>query len=178
MYDEIPAVAVAERIRQRRTQLGLSFQALADMTETSKSTLQRYEKGDIRNIPLHKLGALARALSTTPDWLIGWTDEISELAISDMDFCAAMEAFNCRFNIYGSPRKIVVHSTPYSGTITEEEFLEFKFAISKAIQTHIEHFAGMAHYRESVRIQSESRKLHDMLDIIRNNNSDTPPENP
>ena len=40
------------RIKSRRESLDLSFQQLADLTGMSKSTLQRYETGGIKNMPL------------------------------------------------------------------------------------------------------------------------------
>ena len=45
-------MTAAERIAQRRRELGLSYQELADRTGLSKSTLQRYETGSIGSIPL------------------------------------------------------------------------------------------------------------------------------
>lgn len=65
---------IAERIRCRRQELGYSYQTLADLTGMSKSTLNRYENGDIANIPLSRLETLSKALQVNPDWLLGWTD--------------------------------------------------------------------------------------------------------
>ena len=62
---------IMERIKSRRKSLGLSFQQLADLTNMSKSTLQRYETGGIKNIPLDKLEILAKSLKTTPEWILG-----------------------------------------------------------------------------------------------------------
>ncbi|WP_291244798.1 helix-turn-helix transcriptional regulator [Fournierella sp.] len=64
--------AIRDRIRSRRLELGLSLQDLAERTGMSKSTLQRYETGSIKNLPLDKLEILAKALETTPKFLMGW----------------------------------------------------------------------------------------------------------
>ena len=69
---------IALRIRHRREELQLSFQQLADLTKMSKSTLQRYETGGIKNIPLDKLEVLAVGLKTTPEWILGWDKHIEE----------------------------------------------------------------------------------------------------
>ncbi len=69
---------IAQRIRYRREELQLSFQQLADFTKMSKSTLQRYETGGIKNIPLDKLEVLADGLKTTPEWILGWDKHIEE----------------------------------------------------------------------------------------------------
>ena len=68
---------IVKRIKKRRLELGYSFQDLADKTNMSKSTLQRYETGTIKNLPLDKLEVLASALQTTPSYLMGW-DEVKE----------------------------------------------------------------------------------------------------
>jgi len=81
------------RIRDRRLELGLSYQDLADKTGMSKSTLQRYETGFIKNIPLSKVEALAKALRVTPEYLMGW-EEKSESPVMDAETLQMMnEAF-------------------------------------------------------------------------------------
>lgn len=64
-----------ERIRARRKELGLTLEALAAATNTSKQTIQRYENGVIENIPDARLEAIAEALATTPAQLMGWAEE-------------------------------------------------------------------------------------------------------
>jgi len=63
---------IINRIKQRRIDLGLSYQGLADKTGMSKSTLQRYETGFIKNLSVKKLEILAEALNITPYELMGW----------------------------------------------------------------------------------------------------------
>lgn len=63
---------IVDRIRSKREQLGYSYQDLAELTGMTKSTLQRYETGDIKNIPLSRIKILASALQTTPEWIMGW----------------------------------------------------------------------------------------------------------
>lgn len=77
---------IAQRIKQRRTELCLSLQDVADMTNMSKSTLQRYESGSIRNIPLQKLGVLASALNASPDFILGLTDSPDTRIATQADF--------------------------------------------------------------------------------------------
>ena len=40
----------------------------------SKSTLQRYETGYIKNMPVDKLEEIADALNISPAYLMGWED--------------------------------------------------------------------------------------------------------
>ena len=65
---------IVERIKERRLALNYSYQDLADKTGLSKSTLQRYEAGAIKNIPLDKVKDLAKGLGVTPEWLMGWNE--------------------------------------------------------------------------------------------------------
>lgn len=66
---------VGERIKLRRHQLGLSQNDLAALMNTSQQQIWRYEKGE--NKPTTDvIAALATALETTADYLIGLSDEI------------------------------------------------------------------------------------------------------
>lgn len=65
---------ILNRIKERRLSLGLTYQDLADKTGMSKSTLQRYETGFIKNLGIDKLEMLAQALGTTPRYLMGWEE--------------------------------------------------------------------------------------------------------
>ncbi|MBR1533828.1 MAG: helix-turn-helix transcriptional regulator [Ruminococcus sp.] len=70
---------IGKRIKTRREKLGLSLQQLADLTGMSKSTLQRYETGGIKNIPLVMLEPLAIALSMTPEMILGEKKEVTTM---------------------------------------------------------------------------------------------------
>lgn len=61
-----------DRIKQRRIELGLSVDELAEKTGKSRATIYRYENGDIENMPTPVLEPLAKALETTPADLMGW----------------------------------------------------------------------------------------------------------
>lgn len=74
---------IIERLKSRRLALGYSFQDLADLTQMSKSTLQRYETGGIKNIPLSKVQVLAAALQTTPEWIMGWDTSDDQLGFKE-----------------------------------------------------------------------------------------------
>lgn len=63
---------IAKRLKSLRTEKQLSLQELADRTGLTKSTLQRYETGNIGNIPLSKIDILAKGLSVNPHTILGW----------------------------------------------------------------------------------------------------------
>ena len=61
-----------DRIKQRRLELGLTADDLAEKIGKSRATIYRYENGDIENMPTPVLEPLAKALDTTPADLMGW----------------------------------------------------------------------------------------------------------
>lgn len=65
---------IMQRMKDRREELNMSYQALAEKVGLSKSTLQRYETGYIKNMPVDKLEEIARALCVSPSYLMGWED--------------------------------------------------------------------------------------------------------
>jgi len=64
-------IEIAKRLKYYRAKSGYSLQDLAEKTGMSKSTLQRYETGFIKNIPLSKLKVLSEAIGCSPDELVG-----------------------------------------------------------------------------------------------------------
>ena len=69
---------VNDRIKQRRKQLGLSAEQVAEIMGVSPSTVYRYESNEIKNMRAEKLKPIADALKTTPEWLMGWSDTVSK----------------------------------------------------------------------------------------------------
>lgn len=64
---------IGDRIKQRRLELKLTVDELAEKIGKSRATIYRYENGDIENMPTTILEPLAKALDTTPADLMGWT---------------------------------------------------------------------------------------------------------
>lgn len=67
-------MAIKDILKNRRIELGLTLEQVAEKVGTSKQTIQRYETGVISNIPSDKIEALATALHTTPQYIMGWTE--------------------------------------------------------------------------------------------------------
>ncbi len=72
---------IIKRIKEIRIRQNLSYQDLAYKTGISKSTLQRYETGFIKNLPIDKLEILANALNTTPSYLMGWEKDSTDSSL-------------------------------------------------------------------------------------------------
>lgn len=71
---------VGERIKNRRKQLGLSAEQIAAELGVSPATVYRYESNEIMNMRIDKLEPIAKALHTSPAYLMGWSEETSTAA--------------------------------------------------------------------------------------------------
>lgn len=65
---------IGERIKQRREELGLSADQVAERIGKNRATVYRYESNDIKSFPIEVLSPLADVLKTTPAFLMGWND--------------------------------------------------------------------------------------------------------
>ena len=68
-------MTIGERIKQRRLQLGLTVDQVADRIGKNRATIYRYESNEIEKFPLEVLIPLSDVLCTTPGCLIGWEDQ-------------------------------------------------------------------------------------------------------
>ena len=68
-------MTIGERIKQRRMELGLSVDEVAEKLGKNRATVYRYESNEIENLPVGTLEPLAKILETTPAQLIGWDDD-------------------------------------------------------------------------------------------------------
>ena len=77
-------LTIGERIKQRRKELDISVEELAKRLGKNRATVYRYENGEIENLPTPILETIAKALSTTPAYLLGWEENLS----TETDFIA------------------------------------------------------------------------------------------
>lgn len=82
--------SINQRIRDRRTALGLTLLEVAERLGVKEATVQRYESGEIKNIKHETIAALANILKCSPAYIMGWeelkeTHEISEVEKALLD---------------------------------------------------------------------------------------------
>lgn len=68
------AIEIGKRIHDKRIELRLTQEELGLAVGMNKSTVQRYETGQVKKIKLPVLEAIAKYLGVTPDWLAGKSD--------------------------------------------------------------------------------------------------------
>ena len=66
---------IGQRIKQKRESIGLTVDQLALKLNINRATIYRYENNFIEKLPITVLEPLAKALNTSPSYLMGWQDE-------------------------------------------------------------------------------------------------------
>ncbi len=66
---------MAKRIKDLRKEKGLTLEQVAVIVGVGKSTVRKWETGMIANMKRDKIASLAKALGTTPEYLMGWDEK-------------------------------------------------------------------------------------------------------
>ena len=64
-----------DRIKHLREKVKKTQVELADLIGVSKQTLYKYENNIVTNIPSDKIEAIAKYTASTPEYIMGWTNE-------------------------------------------------------------------------------------------------------
>lgn len=73
---------LGNKVKSARNNLGISQEELANRVGyKTKGSIARIENGE-RDLPIDKLKLLAKALNTTPEYLVGWDIEKKEQSIT------------------------------------------------------------------------------------------------
>ena len=75
---EVPIGDMARKIQELRQDRGLTLEQVATVVGVGKSTVRKWETGMIANMKRDKIAALAKALGTTPAYLMGWEEADKE----------------------------------------------------------------------------------------------------
>lgn len=68
-----------DKIKRLREELGLTLEEVGNIVGVGKSTVRKWETGDIANMRRDKIAKLAVALHTTPAYLLGY-EEVEKTA--------------------------------------------------------------------------------------------------
>ena len=68
-------MTLGQKIYARRMELGLSLRELSNIIGVSKSTISRWETGNIEHLRVEHIEALANALYVSPLYLIGVSND-------------------------------------------------------------------------------------------------------
>lgn len=96
---------LGKKIRERRLELDMTLEEVGNIVGVSKSTVQKWETGDIENMRRDKIVLLAKALKVSPLFIMGMEEEKKQ-----------------------KPKTIAAH-LPEGVELTEEEQKELKHYI-------------------------------------------------
>lgn len=68
-------MTIGDRIKGLREDSKITQEQLAKYIKSTKQTIYKYENNIITNIPSDKIEKIAKALNSTPAYLMGWTAE-------------------------------------------------------------------------------------------------------
>lgn len=77
-------MTIADRIRNRRLELGLSVDDLAKRLNKNRATVYRYESNYIKTYSPDVIELLSKALDTTPAYFYGYDDKPPERIVPDV----------------------------------------------------------------------------------------------
>lgn len=125
-------MTVGERMKKLRKENGLTLEDLAQMLGKNKSTIHRYEKGEIENLPLASLEPIATALKTTPAYLMGWEDDeietSNEIKKESDDFYDDMES---KMSLYLPEEEVEIIKQYRASDETTREIIRKILSITK-----------------------------------------------
>lgn len=139
---------IGDRIRFRRNQLDKTLEEVGKIVGVTRATIQRYENGNIQNIPSDKIELLAKALKTTPAYLMGWEDEDSiEQNAQEQKI---IESFN-KLNTEGKEKAI-----SYTQDLVDSGKYSIDQNLSRATQAEIDQ--EVEAYRKELELQARTAK--------------------
>ena len=128
-------MTTGERLKRLRKAKGLSADELGAMIGKDRSTIYRYERGDIETATVDVLPRLARALQTTPQHIMGWDRrpafywiapdhlmKLSELAEGWLSWTLGHPWTEEEFELFAAQAKFIQQ---IKGTDKYEEMLQF-----------------------------------------------------
>lgn len=90
---------MAKKIKDLRISQNLTLEQVANEVGVGKSTVRKWETGMIANMRRDKIASLAKALHTTPAYLMGWIDESPREIMPDNLFRIETKKFPLLGNI-------------------------------------------------------------------------------
>lgn len=67
---------IGKKIKSLRESQNMTLEHVGNIVGVGKSTVRKWETGQIANMRRDKIAKLAKALNTTPAYLMGWEDDI------------------------------------------------------------------------------------------------------
>jgi transcriptional regulator with XRE-family HTH domain len=128
-------MSIGTKIKYRRTELDLTLEQLGNMVGVGKSTVRKWETGDIANMKRDKIALLAKALNVSPTFLM----DLDEDNITQSDSFADNKAkFKDSLNSLSDEEilNLAAHRVGYQGKLSKDELEDINLAIRVALARH------------------------------------------
>ena len=91
--NKVKILTIGKQIRKRRKELKMSVDELARKIGKDRSTVYRYENGDIGNMPLELVAPMVEALKMTPQELLSFFVTKSEWLAEQVECFATTDGY-------------------------------------------------------------------------------------
>lgn len=153
---------VGQRLKECRMKKGLTVDELAEKLKKNRATVYRYENGDIENLPITILEPIAKALDTSPAFLMGWKENGDTLSQS-MDSRDIMET---KKPFYPTEHELEV-LTAYRNQPPMQPAVDRILGISHKNQVHLEGKVAARGFKETAvkdKLNSTAHGIKKQLD--------------
>ncbi|EVU21845.1 LexA family protein [Staphylococcus aureus] len=110
-------------IKSRRKELNLTLEQVGDLVGVGKSTVRKWETGDIENMKRDKIVKLAKALRVSPSYIMGIEDEKPQLETLPVKKIPVVSKISAGMPIY-----------------TEENLIDYIYFATKNLNSNKEEF--------------------------------------
>ncbi|HDE9422875.1 TPA: helix-turn-helix domain-containing protein [Staphylococcus aureus] len=110
-------------IKSRRKELNLTLEQVGDLVGVGKSTVRKWETGDIENMKRDKIVKLAKALRVSPSYIMGIEDEKPQLETIPVRKIPVVSKISAGMPIY-----------------TEENLIDYIYFATKNLNSNKEEF--------------------------------------
>ncbi|MGO5849508.1 LexA family protein [Staphylococcus aureus] len=110
-------------IKSRRKELNLTLEQVGDLVGVGKSTVRKWETGDIENMKRDKIVKLAKALRVSPSYIMGIEDEKPQLETIPVKKIPVVAKISAGMPIY-----------------TEENLIDYIYFATKNLNSNKEEF--------------------------------------
>ena len=117
---EVIYLELYEKIKARRLELGLTLEDVGNIVGVGKSTLRKWETGNITDMKRDKIALLSRALKVSPLFIMGIEEELPEPVITDKE--KELLSYYNQLNDLGKDKLIndaedLTHNTKYCNVV-------------------------------------------------------------
>lgn len=162
---EVIYLELYEKIKARRLELGLTLEDVGNIVGVGKSTVRKWETGNITDMKRDKIALLSKALKVSPLFIMGIEEELPKPTITEKE--KELLSYYNQLNELGKDKLIeeaedLTHNTKYCNVVELPAKKD-----EKEDKSYLEPFAAHNDYadnEEELALIREDEKLFDTFD--------------